>query len=498
MRGQCAKGSAAKAAIQSPTDETRLGQRPRSTPRASASSTCSAISPLGSAFTDHFLTDFRLGRVDPVGPGASARFRLRDSGVWLDTVIEEVERPHLIREHGYGGRSNRVPAFTVWELAEGPASSGCEVSVTFWTEPANPIDRARELLAPSRAFRRDWQRALGAAQGAGGGRPAGAQSRRRGRRPRSPRSTSSPAIRSHMLPPAMRRRPVAILISLLASLALAGALAACGEEEEPTEVVEGEPIEVADLEYNIGLTRFLNPDDNEDAEYLVGQPDGGARDHLPRGLPDDRERDRGPAAVGAQLRRQGHARERVRGGREREPVRARDRRPRFPAEGELPLPNTTAATGPEPGLAADLPGRRRRQREPAAEARRRDLRRRPARSSSTSRRLSLRRLQLALIAVVAGAVVVMAGLFSTEVRLGCLGVVVAGALATEPERRRPGAAGGCCSPPARRSRSPASRSRSSPSPPRPRPGSSRSPAPPWSSSAPRSAFPSSGPAGADG
>lgn len=52
--------------------------------------------------------------------------------------------------------------------------------------------------------------------------------------------------------------------------------------------------------------------------------------------------------------------------------------------------------------------------------------------------MSLRRLQLALIAVVAGAVVVMAGLFSTEVRLGCLGVVVAGVLATEPERRRPG------------------------------------------------------------
>ena len=98
--------------------------------------------------------------MDPVGPGASARFRIRDSGVWLDTVIEAVERPHLIREHGYGGRSNRVPAFTVWELAEGPASSGCEASVTFWTEPANPIDRARELLGPSRAFRRDWQRAL--------------------------------------------------------------------------------------------------------------------------------------------------------------------------------------------------------------------------------------------------------------------------------------------------------------------------------------------------
>lgn len=52
--------------------------------------------------------------------------------------------------------------------------------------------------------------------------------------------------------------------------------------------------------------------------------------------------------------------------------------------------------------------------------------------------MSLRWLQLALIAAVAAAVVVMAGLFSTEVRLACLGVVVAAAWATEQERHHPG------------------------------------------------------------
>jgi uncharacterized protein YndB with AHSA1/START domain len=114
------------------------------------------------AFTDHFLTDYRLGRVDPVGPGAAARFRLRESGAWLDTVIDEASRrPHLLREHGRGGRSNRVPAFTVWELAEGPGEGTSELTVTFWTEPANPLDKARELFGASRFFRRDWQRALG-------------------------------------------------------------------------------------------------------------------------------------------------------------------------------------------------------------------------------------------------------------------------------------------------------------------------------------------------
>jgi hypothetical protein len=111
------------------------------------------------AFTDHFMSDYRLERLDPVGVGASARFRLRGSGTWLDTVIEAVERPHLIREGGCGGRSNRVPVFTVWELLEGEWPEGCEVSVTFWSEPASAADKAREL-GGSRQFRRDWKRAL--------------------------------------------------------------------------------------------------------------------------------------------------------------------------------------------------------------------------------------------------------------------------------------------------------------------------------------------------
>lgn len=70
----------------------------------------------------------------------------------------------------------------------------------------------------------------------------------------------------------MIRRPTQFVLALLAGLALAGGVAACGEEEEAkTEVVEGEPLELAGLEYNVQITRFLNPDDNEDAGYLVGQ-----------------------------------------------------------------------------------------------------------------------------------------------------------------------------------------------------------------------------------
>ena len=112
------------------------------------------------AFTDHFIEEYRLARVDPVGPGASARFLLEHSGVWVDTVIEVAERPHLVREHGRGGRGNRVPWFTVWEIAEGPSPDGSELTVTIWTEPASIFDRLGETGVSGRRLRRDLSRAL--------------------------------------------------------------------------------------------------------------------------------------------------------------------------------------------------------------------------------------------------------------------------------------------------------------------------------------------------
>jgi hypothetical protein len=146
-----------------------------------------------------------------------------------------------------------------------------------------------------------------------------------------------------MLPPAMRRRLLAILLCLAAGVALA----ACGEEEE-TEVVEGEPIALAELEYNISLTRFLNPEDNEDAEYLVDQPaaDPGTS-YLGVFLTIENEtEDPQPSAHGYKVRDTL--------GAEYEPVESKspyalDVGAEVPAEGELPLPDTTAATGPNQG-----------------------------------------------------------------------------------------------------------------------------------------------------
>jgi hypothetical protein len=74
-----------------------------------------------------------------------------------------------------------------------------------------------------------------------------------------------------MLPAAMRRAATYALA--VSSLATGLVLASCGGPEPGgTEANEGEPIVLDDVAYNVGLTRFLNPDDAEDSEYLVGQP----------------------------------------------------------------------------------------------------------------------------------------------------------------------------------------------------------------------------------
>ncbi len=66
-----------------------------------------------------------------------------------------------------------------------------------------------------------------------------------------------------------RHRGLAVALAI-ATLTLG--VAACGSEEEDL-VVEGEPIELGELRFNVQLTRLLNPADTEDAEYLRGVPD---------------------------------------------------------------------------------------------------------------------------------------------------------------------------------------------------------------------------------
>jgi hypothetical protein len=111
-------------------------------------------------FTDHFIEQLRLERLPSTGIGAAARFRTgpRRARMWMETVIEELEAPHRIYERGRGGRIDRIPIFTVWELIERPGPT-TEVRLIFWTEASHPMDRLKELGA-GRWYRRRWDRAL--------------------------------------------------------------------------------------------------------------------------------------------------------------------------------------------------------------------------------------------------------------------------------------------------------------------------------------------------
>ena len=114
------------------------------------------------AFTDHFIADFRLLRAESRGVGAGARFRFYapPQALWMDTAIVDLQPDHRISERGSGGRWNRIPGATEWELTI-DSGSLTNVRVTHWTEPSNPIDRAKEVIGGASIwFQRDWETAL--------------------------------------------------------------------------------------------------------------------------------------------------------------------------------------------------------------------------------------------------------------------------------------------------------------------------------------------------
>lgn len=113
------------------------------------------------AFTDHFLSSFHLTRIESTGVGAGARFRVEAPlrSVWMDTTIVALDTPFRIVERGQGGRVNRIPNHTVWELTGGPGSL-TSVRFSHWTEP-NPLDRGLELLSAGSVWQeRSWREAL--------------------------------------------------------------------------------------------------------------------------------------------------------------------------------------------------------------------------------------------------------------------------------------------------------------------------------------------------
>jgi uncharacterized protein YndB with AHSA1/START domain len=113
-------------------------------------------------FTDHYLVDWHLTRIDSVGRGAGARFRVRAPGArfaWGDVTFVEVDRPRRIVEVGRTGKGNRVRTLGVYELAQG-VSGTTRVRFTIETEPATLSDRLLEGLGARGWMRRQNARAM--------------------------------------------------------------------------------------------------------------------------------------------------------------------------------------------------------------------------------------------------------------------------------------------------------------------------------------------------
>jgi uncharacterized protein YndB with AHSA1/START domain len=108
------------------------------------------------AFTDHYLEDYRLARLDAVGKGAAARFRLR--GQWAELAITDADRPRRIIEEVKSGRRGRNRSVAVYDFSPAGGET-THVELTTLSEPATAIDRLREVGA-ARWIRRSTKTAL--------------------------------------------------------------------------------------------------------------------------------------------------------------------------------------------------------------------------------------------------------------------------------------------------------------------------------------------------
>jgi uncharacterized protein YndB with AHSA1/START domain len=104
-------------------------------------------------FSDHYLKEWRLTRVDSVGRGAGARFKIDaplDRFGWGDMTFIEVERPHKIVAAGRAGKFNRNKTWTTWTLS--PSGKATQVEVTTESVPALITDKFVEAVTRRRGW----------------------------------------------------------------------------------------------------------------------------------------------------------------------------------------------------------------------------------------------------------------------------------------------------------------------------------------------------------
>jgi hypothetical protein len=98
-------------------------------------------------FTDHYLVDWRLTRIESRGEGAGARFRVKAPlarFAWADFTLAELDAPFKIVERGRGGKFNRIRMIGTYELFE--TAGGSRVDYTYESDARLPSDVIPEVL----------------------------------------------------------------------------------------------------------------------------------------------------------------------------------------------------------------------------------------------------------------------------------------------------------------------------------------------------------------
>jgi uncharacterized protein YndB with AHSA1/START domain len=98
-------------------------------------------------FTDHYLKDFRLERLESKGVGAAASFRVAFplTSLWAEAVVTELEPPYRIVLEGGAGRLFRIKTTAAYTLSLHDQDM-TRLEYVFSTVPATRIDAAREAL----------------------------------------------------------------------------------------------------------------------------------------------------------------------------------------------------------------------------------------------------------------------------------------------------------------------------------------------------------------
>jgi uncharacterized protein YndB with AHSA1/START domain len=113
-------------------------------------------------FTDHYLVDWHLTRVETYGTGAGARFRIKapmNRFSWADVTFAELQPPFRIVERGRGGKYNRIRMVGTYTLSPGPGDT-TRVEYTLETVPSQLSDKLMETFGGRSWSRRQAAKAM--------------------------------------------------------------------------------------------------------------------------------------------------------------------------------------------------------------------------------------------------------------------------------------------------------------------------------------------------